>query len=185
MSMIHPKSDVLSSSIGKGTSIWQFCVVLPGATIGRNCNICSHVFIENDVIIGDNVTIKNGVQIWDGITFEDNVFVGPNATFTNEVVPRSKVHDPVKLRPTLIKKGVTIGANVTILPGLEIGEYAFIGAGSVVTKSVLPYTLTYGNPAKPRGYITKEGIILDMNYKDKNGVFHHLDIDPYQYNLKR
>lgn len=173
--MIHPDADVLSKSIGEETSIWQYCVVLPGAQIGRNCNICAHVFIENRVIVGDNVTIKNGVQLWDGVTVEDNVFIGPNATFTNELIPRSKAHDLENIKETLVKTGASIGANVTVLPGIVIGEYAFIGAGSVITRDVPPYALYYGNPARQKGFITREGIILDMDKKDKNGILYVLE----------
>lgn len=133
--MIHSLSDVQSSNIGEGTNIWQYCVVLPEAKIGKNCNICSHCFIENDVTIGDNVTIKNGVYLYDGITIEDDVFIGPNATFCNDRYPKSK-NKNFKLEPILIKKGASIGANATILPGVTIGENALIGAGSVVTKDV-------------------------------------------------
>ena len=133
--MIHTLSDVQSSNIGEGTNIWQYCVVLPKAKIGKNCNICSHCFIENDVIIGDNVTIKNGVYLYDGITIEDDVFIGPNATFCNDRYPKSK-NKNFKLEPILIKKGASIGANATILPGVKIGENALVGAGSVVTKNV-------------------------------------------------
>ena len=177
--MIHPRSDVLSKNIGEDTLIWQFCVVLSGAIIGRNCNLCAHVFVENNVVIGDNVTIKNGVQIWDGITIEDDVFIGPNATFTNELIPRSKNHNIENIKNTLIKKGATIGANATILPDITIGEYAFIGAGSVVTTDVPPNALYYGIPAKLKGYITNEGLILDMSMKDKFGVFHDLKLEGY------
>lgn len=173
--MIHPDSDVLSKSIGEETSIWQYCVVLPGAKIGRNCNICAHVFIENRVTVGDNVTIKNGVQLWDGVTIENEVFIGPNATFTNELIPRSKAHDSENIKETLVKTGASIGANVTVLPGIVIGEYSFIGAGSVITRNVPPYTLFFGNPARQKGFITREGIILDMDKKDKNGISHDLD----------
>jgi|SRR5690554_57690 acetyltransferase-like isoleucine patch superfamily enzyme len=175
--MIHPKSDVLSKNIGEDTIIWQFCVVLNGAKIGSNCNLCAHVFIENNVVIGDNVTIKNGVQIWDGITIEDDVFIGPNTTFTNELIPRSKNYLSDNLKKTLIKKGATIGANATILPGITIGEFAFIGAGSVVTTDVPSHALFYGNPAKQKGYITKKGLILDMEKKDKLGELHDLKLD--------
>lgn len=175
--MIHPKSDVLSNSVGKDTSIWQFCVVLPEAKIGRNCNICAHVFIENKVVVGDNVTIKNGVQLWDGVTIEDNVFIGPNATFTNELIPRSKAHSPEKIQETIVKTGASIGANVTILPGVVIGEYAFIGAGSVITTNVPPYSVFFGNPARHQGYITEEGERLDFDKRDKEGNLHSLNID--------
>ncbi|MBA6303758.1 acyltransferase [Colwellia sp. MB02u-14] len=145
--MIHNLSDVQSSNIGYNTNIWQFCVVLAKAVIGENCNVCSHCLIENDVIIGDNVTIKSGVQIWDGITIEDNVFIGPNVTFTNDKTPRSKIY-PEKFLKTIIRNNASIGANATILPGVIVGEFAMIGAGSVVTKSVEPHTTVIGNPAR-------------------------------------
>jgi len=144
---IHPMSDVQSENIGEGTSIWQFCVVLPQAKVGENCNICSHCFIENDVILGDRVTVKCGVQIWDGLRVEDDVFIGPNVTFTNDRHPRSKQY-PDEFPQTIIRKGASIGANATILPGIEIGEGAMIGAGAVVTKSVAPNVTVVGNPAK-------------------------------------
>jgi len=168
--MIHPTSDVQSIAIGEDTKIWQFCVVLEKARIGKNCNINSHVFIENDVIIGDNVTIKSGVQLWDGVEIQDNVFIGPNVTFTNDVNPRSKQYPEAFLRTT-VRKGASIGANSTILPNIEIGEFALIGAGSVVTKKVLPQELVIGNPAKRIGWVNKNGdklIKLDDNiWKDE------------------
>ncbi len=132
---IHPQAICESSSIGAGTRVWAFAHILPTAVIGSNCNICDHTYIESDVIIGDNVTIKCGVQIWDGIRIEDNVFVGPNVTFTNDKYPRSKVY-PEQFLTTIVRKGASIGANATILPGISIGANAMIGAGSVVTKSV-------------------------------------------------
>jgi acetyltransferase-like isoleucine patch superfamily enzyme len=144
---IHHLADVQSKNVGEGTSVWQFCVILAGAAIGKNCNINCNVFIENDVVIGNNVTIKPGVQVWDGTTIEDNVFIGPNATFTNDLKPRSKQY-PKKFLRTILKKGVSIGANATILPGITIGENAMIGAGSVVLKDVPANTLWVGNPAK-------------------------------------
>lgn len=140
-------SDVQSEQIGEGTSVWQFVVILPGARIGRNCNLCSHVFIENDVVVGDNVTVKCGVQLWDGVTLEDEVFVGPNATFTNDPFPRSKVY-PEKFGRTVVKRGASIGANATILPGVTLGEGCLVGAGSVVTKDVPPGAVVAGNPAR-------------------------------------
>ena len=133
--MIHALSDVQSKNIGKDTNIWQYCVVLPNAKIGDNCNICSHCFIENDVVIGNNVTVKNGVYLYDGITVEDDVFIGPNATFCNDRYPKSKNKD-FKLEPVVIKKGASIGANATILPGVTIGENALVGAGAIVTKNI-------------------------------------------------
>ncbi|MEY3391497.1 MAG: dTDP-3-amino-3,6-dideoxy-D-galactose N-acetyltransferase and dTDP-6-deoxy-D-hex-4-ulose isomerase [Verrucomicrobiota bacterium] len=144
---IHPSSDVQSKQIGEGTRVWQYVVILPGAVIGRDGNICSHCFIENQVVVGDRVTVKCGVQLWDGITLEDDVFVGPNATFTNDREPRSR-NAKATMLSTLVKKGASIGANATILPGLTIGEGAMIGAGSVVTKDVPPRTLVIGNPAR-------------------------------------
>lgn len=133
--MIHPLSDVQSKNIGDNTNIWQFCVVLPNAKIGSNCNICSHCFIENDVIIGDSVTIKCGVQLWDGVRVEDNVFIGPNVSFCNDKYPKSK-NKNFTLQPIIIKKGASVGANATLLPGITIGENALIAAGSVVAKDV-------------------------------------------------
>lgn len=136
--MIHSLSDVQSKNIGKGTKIWQFCVVLPNAVIGENCNICSHCFIENDVRIGNNVTIKCGVQVWDGILIEDEVFIGANVSFTNDKYPRSKQY-PKEFLKTIIKKGASIGAGAVILPGVTIGEGALIGAGAIVSKDVPPF----------------------------------------------
>jgi acetyltransferase-like isoleucine patch superfamily enzyme len=144
---IHPSSDVQSKQIGEGTRVWQYVVILPGAVIGRDGNICSHCFIENNVVVGDRVTVKCGVQLWDGVTLEDDVFVGPNATFTNDLHPRSR-KVAAKLLPTLVKKGASIGANATILPGLTIGEGAMVGAGAVVTKDVPPGVTVVGNPAR-------------------------------------
>lgn len=143
--MIHPLSDC-QAPVPASTNVWQFCVVLPNARIGENCNVCSHCFIENDVIIGNNVTIKCGVQIWDGIRVEDNVFIGPNVTFTNDRFPRSKQY-PEVFEKTIIRKGASLGAGTTVLCGIEIGENAMIGAGSVVTKNIPANELWVGNPA--------------------------------------
>lgn len=144
---IHPMSDVQSASIGEGTSIWQFCVILAHAQIGSGCNICSHCLIENDVIVGDRVTVKCGVQLWDGLRVEDDVFIGPNVTFTNDLHPRSKQY-PDGFPQTIIRKGASIGANATILPGIEIGAGAMVGAGAVVTQSVAAGRTVVGNPAR-------------------------------------
>ena len=146
--MIHPTAEVQSKYIGVNTKIWQYCVILENAKIGSNCNICSHCFIENYVKIGDNVTIKCGVQIWDGITIENNVFIGPNATFCNDKYPKSK-NTQFNLEKTIIREGASIGANATILPGVEIGKGAVIGAGAVVTKNVPPKAIVCGCPARP------------------------------------
>lgn len=145
--MIHKLADCMNPNVPESTKIWQFCVVFPEAKIGENCNICSHCLIENDVKIGNNVTVKCGVQIWDGIELEDNVMIGSNVTFTNDMYPRSKNKDWTLLK-TKVCKGATIGAGSTILPGITIGENAFIAAGSVVTKSVPAGELWMGNPAK-------------------------------------
>lgn len=168
MFKIHQLADVQTCNIGDDTTIWQFCVILEGAVIGKNCNINCNVFIENDVFIGDNVTIKSGVQVWDGVHIEDNVFVGPNVTFTNDLLPRSKTY-PLEFAKTIIEKGASIGANATIIAGNKIGNFAMIGAGSVVTTAILPYHLVYGNPARHKGYVTEEGKILNLDLKDSEG----------------
>jgi acetyltransferase-like isoleucine patch superfamily enzyme len=152
MVKIHPTADVQTKFIGEGTLIWQFCVILDGASIGKNCNINCNVFIENNAIIGDNVTIKPGVQIWNGVTLENDVMIGPNVTFTNDVYPKSK-NKNFKIEPTLVKEGASIGANSTILPGIIIGRNALIGAGSVVTKNVPDNEIWFGNPAIQKGYV--------------------------------
>lgn len=148
----HTQSIVESTNIGENTRIWPFVHILSQAIIGNDCNICENVFIENKVKIGNRVTIKNGVQIWDGMNIEDDVFIGPNVTFTNDHFPRSKKHQP-KILKTVIKKGASIGANATLLPGLTIGSNAMIGAGTVVTRDVPPNAIVIGNPAKIRGYV--------------------------------
>lgn len=153
LAFIHPHAICESSSVGAGTRIWAFAHILPNARIGSDCNVCDGVFIENDVAIGDRVTIKCGVQIWDGITIESDVFIGPNATFTNDPFPRSKAH-PEAFSRTVIRQGSSIGANATILPGVEIGMGAMIGAGAVVTRSVPPNAIVVGNPARIKGYVT-------------------------------
>ncbi len=149
---IHPLADVHTKNIGRDSKIWQFSVVLPNAIIGDNCNICSHVFIENDVVIGNNVTIKNGVQLWDGLRVADNVFIGPNVTFTNDKLPRSKQY-PKKFPQINIDKNASIGGGATIIPNIRIGEYAMVGAGAVVTKDVPPYAVVVGSPAKIIRYL--------------------------------
>jgi len=149
---VHELGCCESESIGKNTRIWAYTHVLPGATIGDDCNICDQVFIENDVKIGDRVTIKCGVQVWDGVELEDEVFVGPNATFTNDLFPRSKEHPP-QFNKTLVQAGASISANATVLSGLTIGRKAMVGAGAVVTKSVPSNAIVVGNPARIIGYV--------------------------------
>lgn len=149
---VHSHALCESENIGKDSRVWAFAHILPGAQLGSECNVCDQVFIENDVLIGDRVTLKCGVQVWDGITIEDDVFVGPNVTFTNDLFPRSKVY-PEKFARTIIKKGASLGANSTILPGLTIGTNAMVGAGAVVTRSIPPNAIVVGNPAKIIGYV--------------------------------
>jgi acetyltransferase-like isoleucine patch superfamily enzyme len=157
---IHSLADVQSDQIGEGTTIWQFSVVFKGAKIGENCNINALTLIENDVEIGDSVTVKSGVQLWDGVRIQDNVFIGPNVTFTNDFTPRSKQR-PAAFLKTTIKHHASIGANATLIGGITIGEYALIGAGSVVTRDVAPYALVYGNPAKQHGWVCECGTKLE------------------------
>lgn len=152
MSFIHPLASVAESELGQDTKIWQFVVILKGAKIGGNCNICAHSLIEGDVVIGDNVTIKSGVYVWDGTRIENNVFLGPNATLTNDVMPRSKQY-PDFFKGITLKEGCSIGANATILPGITIGKNAMVGAGAVVTKDVPDHAVVVGNPAKIIRYI--------------------------------
>lgn len=153
---VHPSADVQTIAIGEGTTIWQFSIVLKGAQIGCNCNINCHTFIENDVVLGNNITVKSGVYLWDGIIAEDNVFIGPNVTFTNVKYPRSKKY-PESFQKTLLKKSCSIGANSTILGGIVIGQYAIVGAGSVVTKDIPDFALVVGNPARVVGWVDENG----------------------------
>lgn len=152
MSFIHHLADVAACDIGEDTRVWQFVVILQGAIIGKNCNICAHTLIEGDVIIGDNVTIKSGVQLWDGTRIGNDVFIGPNASFTNDNHPRSKQY-PAEFLGITIEHHASIGANATLLPKIRIGEYAMVGAGAVVTKDVPPKAVVVGNPAKIIRYL--------------------------------
>lgn len=148
--IIHPLADVQSRNIGDGTKVWQFTVILAAAKVGRDCNICSHCFLEDGVRIGDRVTIKNGVYLWDGMQIGDDVFIGPNVTFTNDRYPKSK-NINFKLERTIIGNRVSIGAGAIFLPGISIGDDAIIGAGSLVTKNVPSGSLVMGNPAQVKG----------------------------------
>jgi len=148
---IHPQGICESSTIGDRTRIWAFAHVLPKAQIGQDCNICDHVFIENDVVVGDRVTIKCGVQLWDCLRVGDDVFIGPNATFANDKFPRSRQH-PERFAETTIADGASIGAGAVILPGVHIGRNAMVGAGAVVTKDVPANAIVVGNPAIITGY---------------------------------
>lgn len=158
---VHANGLCEATQIGAGTRIWAFTHVLPRAVIGRDCNICDHVFIENNVTIGDRVTIKCGVQIWDGVTLEDDVFVGPNVSFTNDPFPRSKIY-PANFSTTRVERGASIGANATVLPGVVIGRGAMIGAGAVVTRSVSPNAIVIGNPGRIVGYVGEKVAVLGV-----------------------
>ena len=150
--VIHPAAIVEPDArIGSGTRVWAFCHILGGATIGRDCNICDHVFIESGVTVGDRVTIKSGVQLWSGVTLEADVFIGPNATFTNDRFPRSRDH-PDQFARITVRKGATVGANATIVADCTIGTGAMVGAGAVVTRDVPPHAIVVGNPARISGY---------------------------------
>src|SRR3989339_1998293 len=155
---VHESSYVdEGAEIGAGTKIWHFCHVMPRAKIGQRCNIGQNVLISPDVRIGDNVKIQNNVSLYTGVIVEDDVFLGPSMVFTNVVNPRSTVNRKDEYKNTIVKKGATIGANATIICGNTIGEYAFVGAGSVVTKNVLPYSLVVGNPAQKIGWMSEFG----------------------------
>ena len=156
--------------MGAGTQIWAFTHVLDGAVIGRDCNICDHVFIEDQVVVGDRVTVKSGVQLWNGMIVEDDVFIGPNATFSNDSFPRSKQHQ-TSLPVTTICRNASIGAGATILPGLTVGHNAMIGAGSVVTSNVQPNAIVSGNPARVVGYVDAKREVADIPYGRQFGRY--------------
>ena len=170
---LHELACCESNSIGSGTRIWAYVHILPGAVVGQDCNICDHVFIENDVVIGSRVTIKSGVQLWDGISVSDDVFIGPNVTFTNDKFPRSRRWQTQVLRTTVMN-GASIGANATVLPGITIGENSFVGAGAVVTKDVPPNAIVFGNPARIQGYLDSEDKSDSLNSQH----FPHTDPRP-------
>jgi acetyltransferase-like isoleucine patch superfamily enzyme len=149
---IHPNAIVESGArLGNGTRVWAFVHILRGAVIGDDCNVCDHVFIENDVLVGNRVTIKCGIYLWDGVRVEDDVHLGPNVVFTNDRFPRSR--KPFTLEHTIVRNGASVGANATLLPGITIGRSAMVGAGSVVTRDVPDFALVIGNPARVAGYV--------------------------------
>ena len=145
------------AQIGDGTNIWHFCHVMPTAVIGKNCNIGQNVFIDNDVVIGNGVKIQNNVSVYNGVTCEDDVFIGPSVVFTNVLNPRSAIERKNEFKKTVVRKGASIGANASIVCGNEIGQYAMIGAGAVITKPVKAYALVVGNPAKQIGWVSEYG----------------------------
>jgi UDP-2-acetamido-3-amino-2,3-dideoxy-glucuronate N-acetyltransferase len=174
---VHPSSDVQSKQIGKGTKIWQYVVIMPGAIIGENCNINAHCLIEDDAKIGDYTTLKSGIYIWKGVQIGRNVFVGPNVTFVNDTRPRNKKYiiHPI----TRIEDDVSIGANTCVGAGITIGKGAMSGMGAVLTKDVPPYSLVYGNPATVKGWIDENGeamtLISQGKFRKKDGSFVQLD----------
>jgi acetyltransferase-like isoleucine patch superfamily enzyme len=162
MSTIHPTALVASPRVGEGTRIWAWVNVLPGATIGRDCNICDRCFIENDVVIGDRVTVKCGVSLYDGLALEDDVFVGPGVIFSNDPRPRSGRRRDAYPR-TLVRTGASLGAAAVLLPGITVGRWAMVGAGSLLTRDVPDFALSYGSPARVHGYVCRCGDSLRFN----------------------
>jgi len=155
---VHPQALVETDDIGEGTRVWAFAHVMRGASIGKHCNIGDHAFVEANVVVGNGVTIKNGVAIWDGVSLADHVFVGPNAVFTNDLNPRAEVKKSrEQFLLTEVQEGASIGANATIVCGVTIGRYAFVGAGTVVIRDVPPYALVVGNPARRIGFMCECG----------------------------
>ena len=161
---VHSSSIVdQGAQIGSGTKIWHFCHLMPACKLGNSCVVGQNVFIDNNVIIGNGVKIQNNVSVYNGVIIEDDVFLGPSMVFTNVINPRSFIERKNEFKKTIIKKGATIGANATILCGIEIGSYAMIGAGTVVVKDVAPFGLVVGNPAQQIGWVSEAGITLEFN----------------------
>ncbi len=164
----HPTALIdEGATIGKGTKVWHFSHIMPKCKLGENCNIGQNVVISPEVVLGRNVKVQNNVSIYTGVTCDDDVFLGPSMVFTNVINPRSAINRKNEYAKTHVGKGVSIGANATIVCGHDIGEYAFIGAGAVVTKNVPPYSLWVGNPAKQMGWISEYGHRLQF---DKDGI---------------
>jgi UDP-2-acetamido-3-amino-2,3-dideoxy-glucuronate N-acetyltransferase len=158
---VHELALCESDEIGPRTRVWAFAHVLPGARIGADCNVCDHAFVEGGAVLGDSVTVKNNVLVWDGVTVEDEVFLGPNAVFTNDPRPRAGARTGrAGWLPTLVRRGATIGANATVVCGVTVGRYAFVGAGSVVTADVPDHALVVGNPARRVGWACECGQTL-------------------------
>ena len=165
---IHPSAIIdPGAQVGEGTRIWHFSHVMPSARIGQNCNIGQNVFIDNDVSIGDGVKIQNNVSVYKGVIIEKNAFIGPSVVFTNVINPRSFISRKTEFKPTLVREGASIGANATIICGIEIGKYALVGAGAVVTKNIPAFSTWFGNPAKQKGWVSKDGFKLIFNEKSR------------------
>ncbi len=164
----HPTAIIdEGAAIGEGTKIWHFCHLMNECKIGKNCNLGQNVFVANKAILGNNVKVQNNVSIYEGVICDDDVFIGPSVVFTNVINPRSVINRKDQYQPTKIKKGASIGANATIICGNTIGQYAFIGAGAVITKEIKPYALVVGNPAKQIGWVSERGHRLDFNIDSK------------------
>jgi len=165
---IHPSAFADEGcKIGEGTKVWHFCHIMPKAIIGKNCSLGQNVFVANNVVIGDNVKIQNNVSLYEGVVCEDDVFLGPSMVLTNVINPRSGVERKTEYKKTLIKKGASIGANATVICGITLGEYCFIGAGAVVTKDVPAYALMAGVPAKQTGWMSRHGVKLRFDKAGK------------------
>jgi len=172
---VHPTAQVETVDVGEGTRIWAFAHVLPGAHVGKDCNIGDHCFIEGGARVGDNATVKNGNMLWEGVTLEEGVFVGPHVFFTNDLYPRSQRLPEVRNRyaskeswlvPTLVRRGASLGAGAVILAGVTVGELAMVAAGAVVTKDVPPHALVVGAPARARGWVCQCGRPLRFRHGD-------------------
>jgi acetyltransferase-like isoleucine patch superfamily enzyme len=159
---VHPLALCESDDVGPRTRVWAFAQVMPGARVGADCNVGGHAFVEAGAVVGDRVTVKNSVLLWDKVTIEDDVFLGPNAVFTNDMTPRaSNRKDPSEFSPTRVRRGASIGANATVVCGVEIGEHAMVGAGTVVARDVGAHALVVGNPARRIGWVCSCGTRLD------------------------
>ncbi len=167
---VHPTALCESDNVGEGTRIWAFAHVTPDAVIGRDCNICDHAYVEGGAVLGDRVTVKNGVMVWYGVTVGDDVFLGPGMVFTNDLVPRSRTLQGERdwMVPTSVGNGVSLGANVTVVCGIEVGAYAFAGAGTVLARDVPPHALMVGNPARRIGWVC----VCGMRLPDDLGCTH-------------
>lgn len=161
---VHPQALCESETVGEGTRIWAFAHVMKGSVLGAGCNICDHAFVESGAKLGDRVTVKNAVLIWDGIVIEDEVFLGPGACFTNVLNPRAAHKRAAdEFKPTLVRRGATVGANATIICGVTLHEHAFVAAGAVVNRDVPPHALVAGNPARLIGHMCERGERLSFN----------------------